>query len=412
MVQVGRMGKLSDIQIKTWLRSQERFEGRSDGNGLYLCYRKEFSIPKWRFRYSYGGKARAMWIGSYGDLSLAKARERARELSARVALGYDVAGEKQERKASTLAKIEKEKNARRVSDLALEYYEKQIVGRWKHPDILRRRIEKDIKPHIGNIKVEDVKPSDIDRMLQSIVQRGAPTIANDVLRWIKRIFNYGIKRHCLSINPAAAFDNNDAGGQERSRDRFLSEEEITLLFRAMKIAKGFSRQNEITFKLLLILCCRKMELCAARWEDFDLDAGIWHLKNTKNGDNLDIPLSSLAIKWLQELKDLSLNSDWVLPARKIQNRMIPHIAESTLPVALAKLKPHMGNIENFTIHDFRRTARSYLASLGIDPVVAERCLNHRIRGVEGIYNRHHYFDERKIAMQKLSDFFAKFEEKS
>lgn len=406
------MGKLSDIQIKTWLRSQERFEGRSDGNGLYLCYRKEFSIPKWRFRYSYGGKARAMWIGSYGDLSLAKARERARELSARVALGYDVAGEKQERKASTLARIEKEKNARRVSDLALEYYEKQIVGRWKHPDILRRRIEKDIKPHIGNIKVEDVKPGDIDRMLQSIVQRGAPTIANDVLRWIKRIFNYGIKRHYLSVNPAAAFDNNDAGGQEKSRDRFLSEEEITLLFRAMKIAKGFSRQNEITFKLLLILCCRKMELCAARWENFDLDAGIWHLKNTKNGDNLDIPLSSLAIKWLQELKDLSLNSDWVLPARKIQNRMIPHIAESTLPVALAKLKPHMGNIENFTIHDFRRTARSYLASLGVDPVVAERCLNHRIKGVEGIYNRHHYFDERKIAMQKLSDFFAKFEEKS
>ncbi|WHS98830.1 MAG: Prophage integrase IntS [Pantoea stewartii] len=359
------MGKLSDIQIKTWLRSQERFEGRSDGNGLYLCYRKEFSIPKWRFRYSYGGKARAMWIGSYGDLSLAKARERARELSARVALGYDVAGEKQERKASTLAKIEKEKNARRVSDLALEYYEKQIVGRWKHPDILRRRIEKDIKPHIGNIKVEDVKPGDIDRMLQSIVQRGAPTIANDVLRWIKRIFNYGIKRHYLSVNPAAAFDNNDAGGQEKSRDRFLSEEEITLLFRAMKIAKGFSRQNEITFKLLLILCCRKMELCSARWEDFNLDAGIWHLKNTKNGDKLDIPLSSLAIKWLQELKDLSLNSDWVLPARKMQNRMIPHIAESTLPVALAKLKPHMGNIENFTIHDFRRTARSYLASLGL-----------------------------------------------
>ncbi|UOV18364.1 MULTISPECIES: tyrosine-type recombinase/integrase [Pantoea] len=406
------MGKLSDIQIKNWLRSQERFEGRSDGNGLYLCYRKEFSIPKWRFRYSYGGKARAMWIGSYGDLSLAKARERARELSARVALGYDVAGEKQERKASTLAKIEKEKNARRVSDLALEYYEKQIVGRWKHPDILRRRIEKDINPHIGNIKVEDVKPGDIDIMLQSIVQRGAPTIANDVLRWIKRIFNYGIKRHYLSVNPAAAFDNNDAGGQEKSRHRFLSEEEITLLFRAMKIAKGFSRQNEITFKLLLILCCRKMELCAARWEDFDLDAGVWHLKNTKNGDNLDIPLSSLAIKWLQELKDLSINSDWVLPARKIQNRMIPHIAESTLPVALAKLKPHMGNIENFTIHDFRRTARTYLASLGVDPVVAERCLNHRIRGVEGIYNRHHYFDERKIAMQKLSDFFAKIEEES
>jgi integrase len=35
------------------------------------------------------------------------------------------------------------------------------------------------------------------------------------------------------------------------------------------MAKGFSRQNEITFKLLLALCVRKMELCAARWEEFD-----------------------------------------------------------------------------------------------------------------------------------------------
>lgn len=77
---------------------------------MYLCYRKEFSIPKWRFRYSYGGKARAMWIGSYGDLTLAKACQRARELSARVALGYDVAGEKQERKMK-LEKQQKESQA-------------------------------------------------------------------------------------------------------------------------------------------------------------------------------------------------------------------------------------------------------------------------------------------------------------
>lgn len=73
----------------------------------------------------------------------------------------------------------------------------------------------------------------------------------------------------------------------------------------------------------------------------------------------------------------------------------PHIVESTLPVALAKLRPHLHGIDNFTIHDFRRTARTHLASLGVDPIVAERCLNHRIKGVEGIYNRHQYFDERK-----------------
>ena len=72
------------------------------------------------------GKSRTMLIGSYSDFPLSKAREIARELSARVALGYDVAAEKQQRKADAMAKIEAEKNAINVSTLAAEYYTRQI----------------------------------------------------------------------------------------------------------------------------------------------------------------------------------------------------------------------------------------------------------------------------------------------
>lgn len=405
------MGKLTDLQIKAWLKAGERFEGRSDGNGLYLCYRESFASPKWRFRYRFAGKARAMWIGSYAELSLAKARETAKLLSARVSLGYDVAGEKKERKADALAKMESDKNALRVSHLAKEYFERQILGRWKHPDILRRRIDKDINPNIGHLKVDEVKPRHIDDMLQNILTRGAPTVANDVLRWTRRIFNYGIKRHMLEMNPTAAFDLSDAGGQEKARERFLDTNELRQLLAAMKRAKGFSIQNELTMKLLLLLCCRKMELCAAKWEDLDLENAIWHLSDTKNGDAIDIPLPAVAIEWFHQLKSMSLNSEWVLPARKMQNRMIPHIADSTLPVALAKVKAEMPTIDNFTVHDFRRTARTHLASLGIDPIVAERCLNHRIKGVEGIYNRHQYFDERRKALNLWADRLTELESK-
>ncbi|MCR8999359.1 tyrosine-type recombinase/integrase [Rahnella perminowiae] len=405
------MGKLTDLQIKAWLKTGERFEGRSDGGGLYLCHRASFAVPKWRFRYRFAGKARAMWIGSYAELSLAKARETVKLLSARVSLGYDVAGEKQERKADALAKMESDRNALRVSNLATEYFERQILGRWKHPEILRRRIDKDINPNIGHLKADEVKPRHIDDMLQSILARGAPTVANDVLRWTRRIFNYGIKRHALEVNPTAAFDLSDAGGQEKTRERYLDTEELKQLFTAMKRTKGFSIQNELTMKLLLLLCCRKMELCAARWEDIDFETAVWHLTGTKNGDPIDIPLPPVGIEWLLQLKNMSLNSEWVLPARKMQNRMIPHIVESTLPVALAKVKAEMPDVDNFTVHDFRRTARTHLASLGVDPIVAERCLNHRIRGVEGIYNRHQYFDERKKALnlwaERLTDLESK-----
>lgn len=82
------MPKLTDMQIRAWIKSGERFEGRSDGNGLYLSYRENYQTPVWRYRYKLAGKSRAMMIGSYTDLTLSKARETAKELSARVALGY------------------------------------------------------------------------------------------------------------------------------------------------------------------------------------------------------------------------------------------------------------------------------------------------------------------------------------
>ncbi|AAQ61513.1 tyrosine-type recombinase/integrase [Chromobacterium violaceum] len=396
------MGKLTDMQIKAWIKAGERFEGRGDGDGLWLRFRENDKVPVWRYRYKFAGKSRTMQIGSYAELSLAKAREAVKSLSARVALGHDVAAEKQEKKSAALAKIEEEKNAVTMLALANEYYERMILGRWKHPDIVRRRIDKDIGPMLGKMKVEDIKPRHIDDMLQTIVKRGAPTIANDVLRWTRRMFDYAIKRHIIEINPASAFDLGDAGGKEEARERALSRDELAKLFQAMKLARGFSVENDLAIRLLLLLCVRKMELCAARKEEFDLPAGVWHLpgERSKTGKPIDIPLPALAVEWLQQLFDLAGPSAWLLPARKMQHRMVPHIHEGTIGTALGKVKPHMPDVAAFTIHDLRRTARTHLAELGVDPVVAERCLNHKIKGVEGIYNRHDYFNERRDALNK------------
>lgn len=68
----------------------------------------------------------------------------------------------------------------------------------------------------------------------------------------------------------------------------------------------------------------------------------------------------------------------------------------------------MGNIEHFTVHDLRRTCRSLLASLGVQGHIAERCLNHKLQGVEGVYDRHDYFDERKQALSSLANHLSSF----
>lgn len=402
------MGKLSDIEIRNWIKGNERFEQRGDGDGLYLRFRAADRSPVWQFRYRFAGKQRLMLIGGYGVLSLADARKEAKRLSARVSLGRDVAAEKQSMKAEAVEKIEAEKRAVTVAKLADEYFERMIVGRWKHPNIVRSRIERDIKPAIGRIKVEDVKPGDIDDMLQAVVRRGAPTTANDVLRWVRRMFDYAIKRHLCQYNPAGAFTLADAGGQEDARERALSRAELVTLFKAMREAKGFSVENHLAIKLLLLLAVRKQEMTAAKWDEIELDAGVWHLpaERTKTGAAIAIPLPGIAVEWMRTLQRLAGGSPYVFPARKMQHRMVPHIHENTLNVALAKVQH---GLEPFTIHDLRRTARTHLAALGIPPHVAEKCLNHKLKGVEGRYDRYDYFEERKSALNQWATLIIQME---
>lgn len=406
------MGKLTDVAIRNWVRAGEHFEGKGDGDGLYIRYRKSDRAPRWLFRYQLAGQPRVLHLGSYTSVSLADARKLAKEMRARVALGFDVAGEKKERKQQALDKISAGKRAITVATLADEYLAERIIGRWKHPNIVRGRIERDIKPNIGSLVLAEVRPSHIDAMLKSIVKRGAPTMATDVLRWVKRMFDYAVKRELMLVNPAAAFDPSDAGGKEEARKRWLTSAELVELFTAMSTAKGWTYENTLTVKLLLILCNRKSELIEAPIKEFDLDAAVWHLPaaRTKTGQAIDIPLPHQAVKLLLELTRLAGESAWLLPARKMQTRMVPHIDLNTINAAMAKsIRPLMKGCEPFTLHDLRRTARTHLEALGTPPHVAERCLNHKLKGVVGVYNRHDYFEERKRALQGWADLLTKLE---
>jgi hypothetical protein len=56
------MAKLTDMQIKAWIKAGERFEGRADGDGLWLRFREADKVPVWRYRYRFEGKQRTMQI--------------------------------------------------------------------------------------------------------------------------------------------------------------------------------------------------------------------------------------------------------------------------------------------------------------------------------------------------------------
>ncbi|MBG5891043.1 MULTISPECIES: tyrosine-type recombinase/integrase [Providencia] len=405
------MAKLNDKQIRAWINSNERFEGKADGNGLYLRYSKNDKNPSWRFRYSFNKKARIVSIGSYPNITLMKAREVARELSAKVTLGYDVAGEIKRKKAEALELIQQEESAIRVKALIDEFYERQIKPKRKNPEKIKWAIDTNIIPILGHKKIEEVKPKDIDSLIQSITDRGAPTVANDALRNLKRIFDYAVRRQLIESNPASAFNISDAGGRENKRDRWLSRDELLVFFHALN-KSDLPAQNKITFKLILATGLRKMELCAAKWNEIDLDNAVWHFpaERSKTGDAVDIPLSDPVTNWLAQLKEMACGSEYVLPARGRGSNRLPHISNGTLNYGLTVIRELLPeSFTAFSIHDLRRTMRTHLSALGIEPQIAERCLNHRVKGIEGVYNRHDYFDERKAALSQWADLLTALE---
>lgn len=387
------MANLTDVQLKQWIRAGLPIAGRSDGNGLTFTLSKK-GTAAWVFRFSCGGKQRELTLGTYPTISIKRARELATEARAKVQQGIDVAKAKQDAITALTA-------AGTVKELCDEYYNRNVVGRVKRPDLIREKMDRDIIRALGRMRIVDVKPMDIDRMIRGIVERGAPIMANRVLTITKAVFDFAVRRHWTDQNPAAAFKREDAGGRETGRQRVLSDAELGSLFQALGAMAEKGRLCDLIVRLLLVTAVRKSELIEAPWAEFDLDGGVWtvaagRIKTEKaTRRDFQIPLPAVAVEWLREIRRMAPHSEYVFPAKRIGKNQT--MAPEPVNWAVAAAGKTAG-VDHFTLHDLRRTARTQLAALGVAPHVAERCLNHKLPGINDIYDQHDYLTERRAAL--------------
>ncbi|RZF88117.1 site-specific integrase [Pseudoalteromonas sp. CO325X] len=383
---------MNDKQVKALIKQGEHAR-HAIGNGLYLRIANQ-NIGYWVVRYTINKKRREITIGKYPDLSLADAKFNASEIKREVSNGIDPIAEKKRNKTPEF---------NTVDDLAEDWL-KECAKRLKHPNIPRRVYTKDIAPTIGELGIDQVNPRDIRAIINNIAESNRPTIANDCLMYCKQLFRHAIKLDLRTSNPAEAFTVSDAGGVEKSRSRALSLEELSQVFKCFRENHNqFTRENYLAVALLLCLGVRKGELVASKWEEFDFEAALWHIpqERSKTGRGISVPLAPTVIEWLKELQIRAYGSEFVFPNRRASKRF-GHISPDTINAAIQKLfKQEKMPVAHFTVHDLRRTCRSLLAESGIAGHVAERCLNHKLKGVEGIYDRYDYLDERREALSVL-----------
>ncbi len=388
-------GKLTALAL-SWAHKADKEVTLGDGGYLYFRKRKGGG-SSWILRYKFLGKPRKIRLGTYPDMTLAEARMEARK--ARVMI------DKQEDPLVTREAARSEFLRRSsFSQLCEDWFGSEVLGRSvKNPRAARSLLDMYILPALGKKAVVEIEPMDVTRMLDGVKKR-FPSVANAMLRITRRVFSFAVRRRIIQYNPTFDLSQRlDAGGPEKSRSRTLNLDELARLLAALRSTPSFGTENLLLTKLLLALCVRKGELMGARWEEFDLEGRttqgpVWHMPGarTKTGEPLDVPLVPQVVDWLGQLKVIGGKSDWIFPRRRYdRHAAIQHASGNTLNAALLRVDH---GLRHFTVHDLRRTARTHLAALGIRREVAEKCLGHKLRGVEGTYDRYDYFKERRSAL--------------
>jgi integrase len=329
------------------------------------------------FKVVYSRRGRPRWY-HLGDVGLAEARTRAREIKAEVARGKDPAAErKAERGAGTFAEL---------AERYVEQHAKRKNKSWRQADAL---VRKHLLPRWGKLDARSMTRSDVRTMMGRIE---APIVANQVKASASAIFSWAVKQEIVTANPCIGVDNNET----RSRERVLSDSEVPRFWRAFDDA-GLVRSSAL--KVILLTGQRPGEVSHMRREH--IVDGWWEMPGapdkelgwpgTKNGENHRVWLPEPARAVIADLDDG--DTGFVFGGRR------PVIG---LDGAMREICAELRVNEKATPHDLRRTHGTMITRLGFGREAMNRIQNHREGGIGSVYDRHSYAEENKKVMEAVA----------
>jgi integrase len=328
----------------------------------------------WICLYRCKGEKRRFTIGSYPQLGLADAREKAKEVLRRAAKGEDPAAEKKrERKAETF---------RDIAERYLDEHAKAKKRSWKAD---RNIIDKDLIPRFGSRKAADITRRDIRDMLKAIKDRGAAIQSNRTLEIIRKLFNWAIGEELVENNPC---DHVAKLSPENQRTRVLTSDEIRTVWFALDNRPPLVAA---AYRLMLVTGQRSIEVLGARHGEIGAD-GWWTIPagRVKNKTEHRVWLNEMARSILAKIAPYNGESPYLVPSRDGGHLRFLHKTHGRLCKACG--------IADFKIHDLRRTAASCMAAAGINRLTVGKILNHKEREITAVYDRYGYGPEIRHAL--------------
>ena len=358
----------------------------------------EHGHKSWSIFYRINGnpKLRRYKLGIYPQVKPAKARLLAIEVLDQVRSGIDPGALRKQARQDVVPDIGS------LDALVRDYLRQHIeancsAGTYRNA---KRMLEVDVlKPWRGR-SLTSISKRDVIALVDRIAER-APVHANRVLARVKAMFAWAVDKDRIPESPS---DGVKAPSKEKSRDRWLNDQEIVWFWRACdQIGYPFGP----LFQTLLLTAQRLNETASMEWSELDLEASLWVIPRHKAKSD--------------RAHEVQL-SDSVVALLRAQPRLGPcvftgktggHVTGFTygkalLDAAMAEAAAGAGaKIEPFIVHDLRRSAASHMAKLGVAPQVVDKILNHSagvVRGVSAVYIRHEYANERRAALAAWASY--------
>jgi len=395
---VENMAKALTVRTIDTLATPEARREVPDGllRGLYLVLQPS-GARSWAVRYrNTAGTPRKHTLGTYPAIDLRSARELAQQALIEVAKGSDPSADR--KAARTGAKVLSDRDlVEKVAEQFIERYAKANTKSWPEA---KRILDREVVAHWRGRHLAAIGRADIHELLDGVVDRGSPVMANRVLAALRKLCSWAVDRGIITSSPCTGIKAPTA---ERSRDRVLSDDELRGVWTACD-AIGWPFGALV--KILLLSGARRDEVGRMRWSELDLDGKTWTLprERAKNGVAHVVPLSDPVLTILRGLPRIGA-SDFVFTVTGKTAVSGFSNAKERIDALLAA--SHGEPVPAWVFHDLRRTCATGLARLGTALPVVEKVLNHTsgsFGGIVGVYQKHGFADEKRHALTAWAAF--------
>jgi integrase len=324
------------------------------------------------------GKQRWVRIGSTVEKTVEESREKARAIIKRLKEG--------------LAPFEPPPVKRdTVADVAATWLARHVEKKgMRTADEMRRVLDRYVLPHWRDRVFAEIRRSDIANLLDHVEDEHGAWVADSTLAMLRAVASWYATRNDDYVPPFVK-GMKRVPSHARQRDRVLSDDELRAVW---KTAEADTGPFAALVRVLLLSAQRREKVATMRWEDVSAD-GTWTIpteaREKGNATVLRLPPQAMAIISAQ-----------------------PRFVSSPYVFGRADGKPMTGfsprhaafvkacGVSGWTLHDLRRTARSLMSRAKVAGEIAERVLGHARRGVEGVYDRHAYDEEKADALRRLA----------